>query len=152
MAMPFQAVILATGINTDGGQEDEHHDPQRRRASGTLEGGPRQIRASADEVDYVEAHGTGTAIGDPIEAAAIGEVYGRHAGRCPASPHRIGQDQPRTSRIRIRHGGANQNDPGSEDRALPPSLHWTTPNPHIDFAGLNLEVVTRQPSLGEAGP
>jgi len=30
-----------------------------------------------------------------------------------------------------------------KNRAVPPSLHWTTPNPHIDFAGLNIEVVTR---------
>lgn len=29
------------------------------------------------ETDFVEAHGTGTATGDPIEAAALGEVFGR---------------------------------------------------------------------------
>lgn len=32
---------------------------------------------------YVEAHGTGTATGDPIEAAALGEVFGRDSKQSP---------------------------------------------------------------------
>ena len=36
------------------------------------------------QVDYVETHGTGTLLGDPIEARALGAVYGR--GRSPQAP------------------------------------------------------------------
>lgn len=36
---------------------------------------------SLSRTRYVEAHGTGTAIGDPTEAGAIGEAFGRHRSR-----------------------------------------------------------------------
>ena len=39
-------------------------------------------------VDYVEAHGTGTFLGDPIEARALGAVFGR--GRPENTPLLIG--------------------------------------------------------------
>ncbi len=35
------------------------------------------------ETAYVEAHGTGTATGDPIEAAALGQVFGRRSDQRP---------------------------------------------------------------------
>ncbi len=35
------------------------------------------------ETAYVEAYGTGTATGDPIEAAALGEVFGRRSDQRP---------------------------------------------------------------------
>jgi len=147
----IQAVILATGINTDGG----------RKTSITIPSGEGQVELlkevlgrsglSADEVDYVEAHGTGTAIGDPIEAAAIGEVYGRHAGRVQALP--IGSIKTNLGHLESASGmaGLIKTILVLKNRALPPSLHWTTPNPHIDFAGLNLEVVTRLRSLVKPG-
>ena len=41
-----------------------------------------------DEISYVEAHGTGTALGDPIEIAALGRVFG--AEPRSAGPLRVG--------------------------------------------------------------
>lgn len=47
-------------------------------------------RAGIDPKDtgYVEAHGTGTKVGDPIEAAALHNVFGE--GRTARSPLFIG--------------------------------------------------------------
>ncbi|MBB82907.1 MAG: hypothetical protein CL931_03760 [Deltaproteobacteria bacterium] len=69
------AIVRGSAVNQDG-----------RSGGLTVPNGPAQqavIRAAlADagiepaDVDYVEAHGTGTELGDPIEARALGEVFG----------------------------------------------------------------------------
>ncbi|GAB3959476.1 hypothetical protein GCM10029978_006620 [Actinoallomurus acanthiterrae] len=72
------ATIRGSAVNQDGrtvgimapcGQAQEH---VMRRAL-------RQAGVEPGTVGYVEAHGTGTAVGDPLEAGALGNVYG--AGR-----------------------------------------------------------------------
>lgn len=73
---PIRAVIRTAGVNQDG-----------KTAGITMPNGHAQaslIRSVYQSAgieplmtDYVEAHGTGTAIGDPVEAAALGEVFGR---------------------------------------------------------------------------
>src|SRR5581483_11881415 len=78
------AVIRATAVNSDG------------RSNGLLAPSPEAQHAllaeahaaarGGRELDYVEAHGTGTALGDPIEARALGEALGRPAGRDPEQP------------------------------------------------------------------
>src|SRR5205823_4074285 len=70
----IHAHILASGVNQDG-----------RTPGLAMPNGQAQIdlfheiyaRAQIDPaaVTYVEAHGTGTAVGDPIEANAIGAVF-----------------------------------------------------------------------------
>ena len=75
---PVRAIVRNTGINQDG------------RTSGlTRPNGKAQVALmrsvySAVDLDpsgteYIEAHGTGTAVGDPIEAHALGEVFGRNS-------------------------------------------------------------------------
>jgi 3-oxoacyl-[acyl-carrier-protein] synthase II len=56
------------------------------------EGQVRAMRAAladaaleADAIDYVNAHGTATAEGDPVEVAALKQVFGTRAGRLPVS-------------------------------------------------------------------
>src|SRR5882672_5811984 len=147
----IQAVILATGINTDGGRKTSITIPSGEGQVELLKEVLERSGLSASEVDYVEAHGTGTAIGDPIEAAAIGEVYGRHRAQSQRLP--IGSVKTNLGHLESASGmaGLVKAILVLRNRAVPPSLHWQTPNPHIDFTGLNIEVVTKYRPLVKQG-
>ncbi|XP_070532947.1 probable polyketide synthase 16 [Ptychodera flava] len=105
-----------------------------------------RFNLSKSLVDYVEAHGTGTPVGDPVEAAAIGSVFG----------------SIRKETLKIGSGksnfGHNEYAAGItaviktclmlSKRFLCPTINYNYPNQNIDFKGLNLEVqTTRAPFL-----
>jgi phthiocerol/phenolphthiocerol synthesis type-I polyketide synthase C len=103
-----------------------------------------------EDIDFIEAHGTGTAVGDPIEAAAIGSVYGQC--RPKDQPLPIGSVKTNLGHLESASGiaGLVKAVLALKHRAIPPSLHFVTPNPHIDFSGLNLEVVTQYTKLRDS--
>lgn len=140
---PIHAVILASGVNSDG-YKNGITIPSARGQSTLLQATCRQAGISPDDLVYVEAHGTGTAVGDPIETAAIGEAVGTK--RRPESPPLyIGSVKTNLGHLESASGmaGLIKTVLCLKHRALPPSLHLTTPNPHIDFAALNLRVVQK---------
>lgn len=120
------------------------------RSSGlTVPSGPAQqevIRSALkaggidpDEVFYVEAHGTGTAVGDPIEAAALGAVF---EGR--ESPLLIGSVKTNTGHLEWAAGvcGLIKLVMSMRDGRIPASLHFEEPNPLIPWDRLPLKVVS----------
>ncbi|WP_216207231.1 type I polyketide synthase [Amycolatopsis aidingensis] len=108
-------------------------------------------------VDYVEAHGTGTSLGDPIEAGALASVLG--AGRPARRPLLIGSVKSNLGHLEGAAGiaGLIKVVLSLWHSRIPPSLNFTAPSPHIDFAGARLEVVTentewpRYPGIARAG-
>ncbi len=138
-----QAVILATGANADGSRKTGITIPSREGQAELMRSVLLRSGLEPADIDYIEAHGTGTAVGDPIEAATIGEVYGRN--RSPDRPLPIGSVKSNLGHLEPASGMASlvKTVLVLKNRAIPPSLHLSTPNPHIDFSGLNLEVVTR---------
>lgn len=70
----IRAVVRATGVNQDGRSPTITQPSPAAQIDlirKTYEKGGLDLATTR----YVEAHGTGTPIGDPIEAAAIGEVF-----------------------------------------------------------------------------
>lgn len=134
----IHAVIRASGVNTDGARKSGITIPSREGQIELMRTVLAQSGLQAADVDFIEAHGTGTPVGDPVEAAAIGAVYGQ--GRAQPLPitsvkANLGHMEPASgmagfvkAMLALKH------------QALPPTLHLKTPNPHIDFAGLNLEL------------
>ena len=103
------------------------------------------------EVDYVEAHGTGTLLGDPIEARALGAVYGR--GRQPEAPLLVGAAKTNLGHLEAAAGivGLIKTTLAVQRGEIPPNQHFDNPNPHIPFDELRLKVVdeaTEWPATG----
>jgi len=141
-------VVLATGVNQDG-RTGSLTIPSRGAQEELL----RQTcgRAGIDpaEIDFAEAHGTGTAVGDPNETGAIGAVAGGGKRRRPC---RIGSVKTNIGHLEAASGIAGLIKAALALRAgkLPPSLHFVTPNPAIDFEGWNLRVPTEVEPLWRA--
>jgi 6-methylsalicylic acid synthase len=133
------ATVLGSAVNQDGrtvgimapcGQAQEH---VMRRAL-------RQAGVEPGTVGYVEAHGTGTAVGDPLEAAALGAVYG--AGRPAERPCLIGSAKSNIGHLEGAAGiaGLVKAVLALDRGELPPS-RLDTPTPAVDWAGAGLRVV-----------
>ena len=69
-------VIRGSGLSTGSG-ESGLTVPSAEAQCAAIEAALSRARVLPDEVQYVELHGTGTPVGDPIEARALAEAYGR---------------------------------------------------------------------------
>jgi len=136
----IQAVILASGVNADGARKTGITIPSSEGQAELMREVLARSGLAASNVDFIEAHGTGTAVGDPIESAAIGMVYGQGSAR----PLPIGSVKANVGHLESASGmaGLVKAVLALKNRALPPALHFQTPNPRIDFRALNLELVT----------
>lgn len=84
---------LARGARIHGeiigyGTSCDHTHLVRPEAAGqvrALEAALADARLAAADVDYVNAHGTATAEGDPVEVAALRQVFGGRAASLPVS-------------------------------------------------------------------
>lgn len=135
----IHAVIRATGVNADGSRKTGITIPSRAGQIDLMRDVLAKSGLAADDVDFIEAHGTGTPVGDPIETAAIGAVYGQ--GRSKPLPissvkANLGHMEPASGMA-----GFVKALLALKNQSLPPTLHLQTPNPNIDFAGLNLQLV-----------
>ena len=141
----IHAVILATGTNSDGSRKTGITIPSGEGQAELMKSVLSRTGLLAKDIDFVEAHGTGTTIGDPIEAAAIGEVYGKERETplpiCSIKAN-LGHMEPASGMA-----GIVKTILSLKNRALPPQIHINKLNPHIDFAGLNIEPVRKYMKL-----
>lgn len=88
-----------------------------------------------NDIHFVEAHGTGTAVGDPIEVAAIEQVYG---GRQVGNPLIIGSVKTNIGHTESVCGIASIQKTvlAMKFDLIPKHLHLTTVNPDIDISSI----------------
>ncbi|HVK68394.1 MAG TPA: SDR family NAD(P)-dependent oxidoreductase, partial [Polyangium sp.] len=136
---PIRCVIRATAVNNDG-LSNGLTAPNPAAQEDVLREAYRRARLEPSQVHYVEAHGTGTALGDPIEAKALGRVLGE--GRPADRPLYIGSVKTNIGHLEGAAGiaGLIKTILAIEHQEIPPSLHFEQPNPHIPFDELRLKV------------
>ncbi len=135
------AVIAGSAVNSDG-RSNGLMAPNPAAQADLLRLAYRDAGVHPNQVDYVEAHGTGTLLGDPIEARALGAVLG--SGRDADKPLLLGSAKTNFGHLEAAAGitGLIKVVLALQQGAIPPSLHFTTPNPHIPFEQARLSVVT----------
>ncbi|MFI6298517.1 SDR family NAD(P)-dependent oxidoreductase [Nonomuraea sp. NPDC050790] len=136
----IHAVILGGAVNNDGGGEGLTV-PSGRAQAEVIESACAQAGVAPGAVQYVELHGTGTKVGDPIEATALGSVYGK--ARPAAEPLLVGSVKTNIGHLEGAAGiaGLLKVILSLKHRELPASLHFETPSPDIPFDSLRLRVV-----------
>ena len=134
---PIRAVIRGSGVNQDG-RTTGMTVPSLESQRALIERVCREAGVKPAAIGYAEAHGTGTAVGDPIEAGALGAALG--PGR--EVPLVIGSVKTNIGHMEAGAGAAGLIKAALvlEKGLIPPSLHFKTPNPAIDFDGLKLRV------------
>ncbi len=143
---PVRAVIIDAASNCDG-RTAGISLPNTLTQQALLRGVYERSGVDPAAISYIEMHGTGTAVGDPAEAIAVGEVIGRR--RAASSPLLIGSVKTNIGHLESGSGmaGLAKAILCVENRRVPPSLHFDTPNPNIPFDELNLRVVTEATAL-----
>ncbi|HJU19416.1 MAG TPA: type I polyketide synthase, partial [Stellaceae bacterium] len=145
---PIRAVILATGINSDG-RTIGLSLPSEAAQAALLHTVYAEAGIAADDLAFFEMHGTGTPAGDPIEAAAVGHALGQRR----SAPLPIGSVKTNVGHLEPASGmaGLLKAALALDKGLLPPTLHCETPNPNIAFEALNLRLARTAEPLAAAG-
>lgn len=147
---PIHAVIVNAGVNSDGRTPSGISVPDQAGQAALLDKLYRQDAAfNLNDLDYIEAHGTGTPVGDPIEAASLGQILGQRRSHNHALP--IGSIKGNLGHLETASGmaGIIKVIHCLKERAIPASNLVSGLNPAIDFDALNLQVVTDYTSLAD---
>ncbi|NUR90694.1 MAG: polyketide synthase, partial [Nonomuraea sp.] len=137
----IRAVVLGNAINNDGAGKVGFSAPSLDGQAAVIAQALGVGGVDPRTVTYVEAHGTGTALGDPIEVAALSSVFSQYT----ADTQWCGIGSVKSN---IGHLGQSAGVPSLvktvlslENRLIPPTLHYTSPNPKIDFPSSPFYVV-----------
>ncbi|MBU6534627.1 type I polyketide synthase, partial [Streptomyces mayonensis] len=136
------ATIRGSAVN-HGGSGAGLTVPSAGAQADAVRAAHRQARVAPEEVQYVELHGTGTKVGDPIEADALGTVFGaRRSGR---DPLRVGSVKTNIGHLEAAAGiaGLLKVTLALSRGVIPASLNFESANPLIDLDALGLCVQTR---------
>lgn len=147
------AVIKSVAINNDGGNRAGYMTPSVEGQSKVILRAQQIAGVHPSTIKYVETHGTGTPVGDPIEVAGLENAFRQSTNEKQFCG--IGSVKSNLGHTDAAAGvtGLIKTALTLHNRVIPPTLHFTTPNPGIDFKNSPFYVVDKVTSLdGIEGP
>ncbi|KRF02128.1 thioester reductase [Frateuria sp. Soil773] len=131
---PVYAVIRGAAVNNDGGGKASFTAPSSAGQAAVISMALDRAGVDASAISYVETHGTATPLGDPIEIEGLTLAFRRHTdarGFCA-----IGSVKSNVGHMVMAAGAAGviKTALALHERRLPPTLHFTAPNPKLGLA------------------
>jgi len=130
----IEAVIKGSAVNNDGALKVGYTAPSVEGQAKVIAEAFALAGVEPETISYIETHGTATALGDPIEIAALKKVLAAKTAK--KNYCAIGSVKTNIGHLDAAAGiaGLIKTVLALKHRQLPPSLHFTQPNPKIDFA------------------
>ncbi|MBN3951614.1 MAG: acyltransferase domain-containing protein [Nostoc sp. NMS7] len=130
----IHAIIKGSASNNDGAIKVGYTAPSISGQAAVISEAQTLAGVDAETISYIEAHGTATPLGDPIEIAALTQAFSQTTdkkGFCA-----IGSVKTNFGHLDTAAGvaGLIKTVLALQHKMLPPSLHFETTNPKIDFA------------------
>ena len=128
------AVIRGTGKNNNGARPASFLAPSVDGQADAIALAQSNANVPVETIRYIEAHGTGTPVGDPIEFEALRKVFESKTGKkqfCYIGSIKGNIGHP-TNAAGV--AGLIKAALVLHHEEIPPTLHFKTPNPKIEFA------------------
>jgi acyl transferase domain-containing protein len=127
------AVLKGSAVNNDGSLKVGFTAPSVDGQAAVITRALADADVGPETLSYLEAHGTATELGDPIEVTALTKAFGDTPekqycalGSVKTNVGHLDRAAGVSGLIKVVHA--------LRHREIPPSLHYTEPNPEIDFA------------------
>jgi acyl transferase domain-containing protein len=128
------AVVRGWAVNNDGSLKVSYTAPSIAGQAAAISMAYASAGVDPSTVSFIETHGTGTAMGDPIEVAALTEVFRAFtplSGYCA-----LGSVKSNIGHLDAAAGiaGLIKTILALQHHSIPPSPYFRQPNPNIDLA------------------
>lgn len=139
----IHAVIKGSAVNNDGSLKIGYTAPSEKGQAEVVAEALGNAGIEAETISYIETHGTGTLLGDPIEISALKQAFAlstKKKGFCA-----IGSVKTNVGHLNTAAGITSfiKTVLSLKHKLIPPSLHFETPNPQIDFSSSPFYVNTK---------
>lgn len=131
----IHAVIKGSAINNDGANKVGYTAPSVEGQITAITQALRDANVDPATITYIETHGTGTQLGDPIELTALREVFQARTTQPTWEKVTLGAVKTNFGHLDTAAGvaGLIKTVLALKHQQLPPTLHFTEPNPRLDF-------------------
>jgi amino acid adenylation domain-containing protein len=135
----IHGIVMGSYVNNDGAQKVGYTAPGVTGQAQAVRGALFDAGVHPETIQYIEAHGTGTVLGDPIEIEALTQAFNQ--GINGTVTHKKNACALGSVKTNVGHLNTAAGIAGFiktilclKHGKIPPSLHYDTQNPKIDFA------------------